>query len=196
MGKIVCLMGKSSTGKDTIFKELLRQGKLPLRTIVPYTTRPIRAGEKDGVEYKFTDEAGFRKLRESGCMIEDREYHTVHGLWRYFTMDEGQFEQEDHHYILIGTLEAYQKMVAYFGEDRMIPIMIELDDGIRLQRALNRERKQRIPKYEEMCRRFLADSEDFAKEKLLAAGINRSFYNDDLVRCLREITEYLQPQLG
>jgi len=58
MGKIFYLMGKSSSGKDTIFKEL--QGEVA--TIVPYTTRPIREGERDGVEYHFTDEAGFEKL--------------------------------------------------------------------------------------------------------------------------------------
>ena len=53
-------MGKSSSGKDTIFKELMKEGTMDLRTIVPYTTRPIRAGEENGVEYFFTDETGFR----------------------------------------------------------------------------------------------------------------------------------------
>ena len=51
MGKIVYLMGKSSTGKDTIFKKLLEDKSLALKNIVPYTTRPIRGGEKDGQEY-------------------------------------------------------------------------------------------------------------------------------------------------
>lgn len=51
MGKIVYLMGKSSSGKDTVFKELMKEGTMDLRTIVPYTTRPIRAGEENGVEY-------------------------------------------------------------------------------------------------------------------------------------------------
>ncbi len=51
MGKIICLMGKSSTGKDTIFKSLLSDKDLGLKKIVPYTTRPIRAGERNGVEY-------------------------------------------------------------------------------------------------------------------------------------------------
>ena len=51
MGKIVCLMGKSSTGKDTIYKELLKRKNIAFRTVVSYTTRPIRAGEQEGVEY-------------------------------------------------------------------------------------------------------------------------------------------------
>lgn len=192
MGKIVYLMGKSSTGKDTIFKELLRGGTLGLKTIVPYTTRPIRVGERDGVEYFFTDEDGFLQFKRDGKVIEDREYHTFHGLWRYFTVDDGQIQlEEDNLYIMIGTLEAYLQLCEYFGKDKLLPVMIELDDGVRLQRALNREKKQVHPKYEEMCRRFLADSEDFSEEKLKQAGIERRFYNDDLFRCLREIQDYI-----
>ena len=70
MGKIVYLMGKSSSGKDTIFKELMKEGTMDLRTIVPYTTRPIRAGEENGVEYFFTDEAGFQALKDQGKVID------------------------------------------------------------------------------------------------------------------------------
>lgn len=190
MGKIVYLMGKSSTGKDTIFKRLLEDSALGLKTIVPYTTRPIRAGEREGVEYFFTDEAGFRCLKEQGKVIEDREYHTFHGLWRYFTVDDGQIGEKDS-CIMIGTLEAYRHLQDYFGVDRLLPVMIELDDGIRLQRALNREMKQEKPRYEEMCRRFLADSVDFSEEKIRESGITVRFVNDDLERCLGEIKAYI-----
>ena len=195
MGKIVYLMGKSSTGKDTIFKELLKAGTVGLKTIVPYTTRPIRAGEQDGVEYFFTDEEGFQRLLQSGKMIEERAYHTVHGVWRYFTVDDGQIQLDSQSYIMIGTLESYQNMKKYFGEENLLPVLIELDDGIRLQRALDRERQQEHPKYEEMCRRYLADSDDFSEEKIAEAGIARRFYNDDLQRCLGEIVEYIKENL-
>lgn len=193
MSRIVYLCGKSSSGKDTIFQELLKKDTLQLRTIVPYTTRPMRDGEKNGVEYFFTNEEGFLQLLEQGKIIEHREYHTVHGLWRYFTVDDGQINlnaQED--YIVIGTLEGYLKMKAYFGEGVLLPVLIELDDGVRLQRALYRERKQEKPKYEEMCRRFLADSQDFSEEKIREAGIFRSFDNDDLQTCLEEIEAYVK----
>ena len=52
MGRIFYIMGKSATGKDTVFKELLKR-RPELTTVVPYTTRPIREGETDGVEYFF-----------------------------------------------------------------------------------------------------------------------------------------------
>lgn len=191
MGKIVYLMGKSSTGKDTIFKRLLSDDALKLKTIVPYTTRPVRDGETNGVEYFFTDEDGFRQMKAGGKVIEDRAYHTFHGLWRYFTVDDGQITGDERNCIMIGTPEAYCHIKDFFGEDRMLPIMIELDDGIRLQRALNRERAQENPRYEEMCRRFLADSEDFSEERIREAGITRRFENDDLERCLEEIKTYI-----
>lgn len=188
MGKIFYLMGKSSSGKDTIFKELSE-----LCTLVPYTTRPIRAGERDGVEYHFTDEGGYQRYAAAGKVIEQREYHTFHGVWRYFTVDDGQFMPDgERDYIMIGTLDAYRSMQKHFGAEKVLPVLIELDDGIRLQRALDRERMQTQPKYEEMCRRFLADGEDFSEERVREAGVTRRFQNDDLDRCLSEIREYIR----
>ncbi len=195
MGKIVYLMGKSSTGKDTIYREILRENCFGLKKIIPYTTRPIRIKEQDGREYFFTDEAGYEKLVESGKVIEHRAYHTYHGLWRYFTVDDGQIDLQAENYICIGTLESYESTKAYFGEEAMIPVLIELDDGVRLQRALNREKKQEHPKYEEMCRRFLSDSEDFSEEKITHAGIEKRFYNEDLEQCLKEIRDYISIML-
>lgn len=191
MGRIVCLMGKSATGKDTIYRRLLEDEALKLKNIVPYTTRPIREGELEGREYFFTDEAGFQRLKACGRIIEDRAYDTYHGLWRYFTVDDGQMREDGPNCLMIGTLEAYRKLQDYFGRDRLLPVMIELEDGVRLQRALARELSQERPKYGEMCRRFLADSEDFSEEKIARAGIARRFVNDDLERCLGEIKGYI-----
>lgn len=192
MGKIICLMGKSCAGKDTLYKRLLADRELGLKKIVPYTTRPIREGEREGVEYFYTDEEGFQRLKSLGKVIEDRAYHTYHGLWRYFTVDDDQLRDTDRSCLMIGTLEAYRRLQDYFGMDRLLPVMIELEDGLRLQRALDRELSQECPKYGEMCRRFLADSEDFSEEKIAQAHISRRFVNDDLERCLEEIREYVR----
>ena len=159
--------------------------------MVPYTTRPIRNGESQGVEYFFTDEEGYQKLKNDGKLIEERAYHTCHGLWRYFMVDDGQIDLSQGNYAMIGTLEAYEKLKVYFGVQNLCPVLVELDDGERLQRALNREKTQEHPKFQEMCRRFLADAEDFSEDKIAAAGINRRFYNDDLERCFAEIREYV-----
>ncbi len=195
MGKIVCLMGKSSSGKDTIYKKLLTQDKVKLCNIVPYTTRPIRAQEREGVEYHFTDEEGYQRLLEAGSVIESRAYHTYLGLWRYFTVADERIQLENQSYVMIATLEAYGHIQRFYGADRVLPVLIELDDGVRLQRALDREKAQDQPKYEEMCRRFLADAEDFSEENIRKAGILRRFYNEDLEYCLEEILDYLRDNI-
>ena len=187
MGKIYCIMGKSSTGKDTLFKKILGDESLALKTIVPYTTRPVRAGEKNGVEYFFCDEKKVEELEREGRIIELRAYDTIHGIWKYFTVNDDQIDLEHQNYLIIGTLESYLKIRDYFGKEKVVPIYIEVEDGERLSRALNRERMQESPKYEELCRRFLSDAKDFSGEKLKEAGITRRFVNQDLDETEEEI---------
>lgn len=193
MGKIFCIMGKSSSGKDTLYQLLLKKEELPLKQIIPYTTRPIRFGETDGVQYHFVDEEKLKESERDGKVIELRAYHTVHGVWKYFTVDDGQINLQNENYIMIATLEAYEKMLAYFGKESLVPIYIEVDDGVRLQRALDREKLQQEPKYAELCRRFLADDTDFSEENLLRAGIEKEkrFYNEESVKTCEAITAFL-----
>lgn len=191
MGKIYYVMGKSSSGKDTIYKKMLERHPW-FRTIVPYTTRPIREGERDGVEYFFVDEERLREMQESEQVIEVRSYNTRCGIWTYFTADDGQIDLDTHDYLVIGTLVSYRALREYFGEEKLIPVYIEVDDGLRLARAVERERRQAEPKYTELCRRFLADEEDFSEENLSRAGITRRFENRDLDACMEEIEEYIR----
>lgn len=187
MGKIYCMMGKSSSGKDTLYQEVLE--RLPqIHRVVPYTTRPIREGEQDGVEYHFVDDKQLAELETDGKIVELRAYNTVHGIWKYFTVDDGQIDLEQGDYLLIGTLETYEKIREYYGAEHLVPIYIEVEDGERLARALERERRQAVPKYKEMCRRFLADEEDFCEENLKRLGIDKRYRNTDMETCLNEIT--------
>lgn len=192
MGKIFYIMGKSASGKDRIYSLLLGREELELKKMVLYTTRPIRAGEENGREYYFTDEEQLEKFRISGKLIESRSYDTVHGVWTYFTADDGQIRSDGADYLGIGTLESYQKMKEYYGADRVCPIYIQVEDGERLQRALLREKQQKNPKYAEMCRRFLADQEDFSEEKIGESGIAIRFENDDLDKCVEKIIKYIK----
>ena len=181
MYKIACIMGKSSSGKDHIYRALLEREELNLKQIIMYTTRPKRSGEEDGVEYHFTDDETVHGLQQEGKIIEIRQYDTIYGIWKYFTADDGQIDLTKGRYLIIGTLEVYEKFCEYYGKDIVMPIYIEVDDGIRLERALIRERKQDEPKYREMCRRFLADCEDFSEEKLNSAGIIKRYANNGTI---------------
>lgn len=191
MGKLFYVIGKSATGKDTIFQKLLENENLKLTPLVLYTTRPMRAGEEPGVQYHFTDEEGLKALTAAGKVIELRAYDTVYGVWKYFTADTEATDLTKRDYIGIGVLESYRALRDYYGTEQVVPIYIEVEDGERLQRALNRERAQEKPKYAELCRRFLADSEDFSEEKIAEAGIAKRFYNRDLQECMEEISAYI-----
>ena len=187
MGRIFCIMGMSGTGKDTVYKCLIHDRRLRLRGIVTYTTRPMRDGERQGVEYRFVSVADLDRLRAARQVVEERHYDTVQGRWYYFTADDGQIDLRKNNYLMIATPEAFVRFKARFGRERVVPLYIRVEDGERLRRALHRERRRRAPDYEEMCRRFLADKEDFSPEKLARAGIEKTYDNSILKNCLAVI---------
>ena len=157
-----------------------------------YTTRPMRAGEAEGVEYHFVNDDEAARLEKEGKIIEMRCYDTVIGVWKYFTVNDGQIQLGGkNRYIVIGTLEAYDGFCKYYGKEHLLPIYIEVDAKTRIHRALAREDSQKNPKYAEMCRRFLADEDDFSDAKIAALDIDIKFNNDDLDRCIDKIRAYI-----
>lgn len=187
MGRIYYLLGKSATGKDTLYKEILKR-RPKLRTVTMYTTRPIREGETDGVEYFFTGREELERQLASGKVIESRTYQTIAGPWTYYTVDDGQFNvADDESCLMIGTLESYEKMCTYFESGKMVPVYIEVPDGIRLLRAVKREENQKKPNYREVCRRYLADEKDFSEENLERLGVTKRYQNTDMEMCVEEI---------
>ena len=187
MGKVFCIMGKSGSGKDTIFKEIIKDNSLNLKKIVGYTTRPKRVEENDGVEYNFIDDDMINKFIQKNKVIELRKYDTANGIWYYGTMDDGQINLQTNSYIVISTLESYSSFKKYFGSNNVIPLYIDVDDGIRLQRILNREMSEDSPNYKEICRRFIADSEDFSNKNLKLNGIEKIYSNNNLVECIADV---------
>jgi len=193
---IIYVMGKSASGKDSIGQMLLEDGELSLKPVVLYTTRPMREGEKEGREYHFctTDDLG--AFRSDGSVIEERVYHTVQGDWHYFTRADDDICRDIKagrpDYLAIGTLEAYSAYRKYFGAANVLPVYITVKDDLRLLRAAERERRQPVPDYKELCRRYLADEEDYSPEKLNEAGIDRFFGNDgEIEECFSEVKEFI-----
>ena len=194
MGKIFYLIGPSASGKDRLLGDL--KARFPqLRTIVMYTTRPIHSGEVPDVAYHFITPEKFGEEKAAGRVSESRTYQTVHGPWTYATLDDGAIDLAHHSYLMVGTLESYGQTFKYFGADHLVPLYIEVEPGLRLFRALARERSQAEPKYAEMCRRFLADEEDFSAEKQAAFHFPKKYVNDDFERCLNELSETIGKEL-
>ena len=194
MAKLFLIMGKSASGKDTLYKDIGARFGDELGTVVPFTTRPIREGEREGVEYHFITESEMKAMDEAGKVIEKRCYQTVYGPWYYLTADDGQIDLNRRSSILIVTPAAYGKLKDYFGAEQVVPLYVETEDGLRLARALKRERAQKNPKYEEMCRRFLADAEDFSEDKLRELGIDRRFVNNQYDRVLNELCDVIRKE--
>ncbi len=194
MGKIFCLMGKSASGKDYVYRTLLAQEDNRLKRVIPYTTRPIRINEVDGENYYFCTDEEADAMARDGRVIEMRSYDTACGVWKYFTADDGQIDLAGNDYLMIGTLESYEKIRDYFGAEQVCPLYIWVEDGERLERALRREKKQEEPKYAEMCRRFLADTKDFSEENLAAAGITLRFENIEKEQIVADVRAYIEKE--
>ena len=83
MGKIFCVMGKSASGKDTIYNKILQDDSLMLSRIIPYTTRPIRDGETQDKDYHFCNEEDVKRLsahhRASRVQYSVRRVEVFHG---------------------------------------------------------------------------------------------------------------------
>ena len=201
MGKMHMLMGKSSSGKDTIKNLLIRKftpeewEKFHLSEVHMHTTRPIRTGEINGKDYWFVDNVFLDKAEANNEIIEVRKYETIYGLWSYFTHVDS-IDLKHNNYIYLNTLEAYNNLVKYFSSSEIIPYYIYVkDDGERLQRALDRERRQENPKYAELCRRYLADEVDFSLDKLNNIPNLRWYENDNLEECCDQIYQDIRKEL-
>lgn len=159
---ILMFIGPSSSGKDTFFKPILEE--FSLKPIILSTTRPMREGETDGLTYHFISMDEMNRLEKEKKLVERRDYHTVNGLWSYATCAENINLGEN--YLVVNTWAAYQKYVEFYGPEMLTPIYFSMDDGLRLERALLREKMQDNPNYAEVCRRFLKDSEDFTEDSI------------------------------
>lgn len=191
MGRLFVFMGKSASGKDTLYRKLMQQHE-ELHAVISYTTRPIRTGETEGAEYHFVTEEQMEEMKRAGQIVECRCYQTVRGSWYYFTAEDGQIDFDRGDFVLISTLEGYEQIRSFYGADRVVPLYIEVEDIIRMERSLARERQQEKPCVAEVCRRFLADEEDFSEDNLMRLGITRRISNISMDEAICQIEEALK----
>lgn len=196
MSNFIYIMGKSASGKDTIYKRIKEQ--IDVKTYILYTTRPIRTGEQEGVDYHYVSDEQMLKFKQEGKVIESRTYQTIKGPWTYATIADEQLEQNGD-ILTVGTLESYNKIKEYYEDKKdtkLLPVYITIDEEERRKRALEREKKQKNPNYEEVERRIKADNIDFSEENLKKAGIgqNQTFENYDLDKCVERIVTYIQKE--
>ena len=188
-------MGPSSSGKDSIYQRILTENHFALQKMIMYTTRPKRIHEKQGREYYFCTEEEMIQLAQEKKIIEARKYDTVYGPWYYFTTMEN-IHLETQNYLGMNTLVGLDNYLKYYDPKNIISILIQTEDSIRLTRALERENGQENPKYDEMCRRFLADSVDFSKENIQKRKITAIIDNNGtLEESMEQVNKVLRLHL-
>lgn len=154
MEKLFCALGKSGVGKDAIVSMTKDDLHMPIAT--SFTTRPMRDGEVDGREYHFITEEEFNELKESNQLAEYTEYNVADNSTWYYGLTKK--ELESHRYLMvIVNPHGLEQLTEIYG-DKVVSILIECDDMDRIKRSINRDGKIK-PK--ELCRRFLADEDDF-----------------------------------
>jgi guanylate kinase len=195
---IFFIIGKSGSGKDSIMKGILeemnrRKGSAVLKQLVGYTTRPMRDGEVDGVEYHFVDTKTYRMLKRDKKILEERVYKTNKGRWHYFTANDEQL-QNMNDLITVGSLEQYEGLNKGLGTP-IIPIYIDIDGKTRKRRMLERENGMNSPDYKELNRRFQADENDFIgieKVKGLVTIDNSGSLNSSVRTAVKYIKNMLE----
>ena len=152
MYKVIAIVGKSATGKTTLQRAI--KDKYRVNEIVSTTTRPMREGEVEGKDYYFITIDQFVKKVYNYEMLEATEFNG----WFYGTEKKALSKRRVN--VGVFNLEGVMALAESKNIDLEV-IYLDVDDKIRLIRALNREENVDVA---EVCRRFFADEKDFSAE--------------------------------
>ena len=159
--KIVCLCGKSASGKNKISE--LAQNNFNIKEAISHTTRPRRTGEGD--IYKFISIKEFKQMKKDNEFIETRIYNTKEGKWCYGLSKEGIDLNSDNNYLVILDMKGLLSLKDYLIEigkiDCLTSVYVYTSSQVRLLRSLNREGDMTNKQVTEVVRRFQVDEKDF-----------------------------------
>ena len=159
--KIVCLCGKSASGKNKISE--LAQNNFNIKEAISHTTRPRRTGEGD--IYKFISIKEFKQMKKDNEFIETRIYNTKEGQWCYGLSKEAIDLNSDNNYLVILDMNGLLSLKDYLIEigriDCLTSVYVYTSSQVRLLRSLNREGDMTDKQVTEVVRRFQADEKDF-----------------------------------
>lgn len=184
---LVILIGKSGSGKDSILHELIENEGYSL--IVSTTTRPIRDGEVDGVDYHFVTNEVFDTMIAEDKFLEHRSYETLvggnHEVWRYGTPKTPLNKDKD--YAIVLDMPSTQDFLNYYGRSNCAVIFVDAPLELREERAKQRgsfdmtEWQRRIPR----------DDEQFNNVAVSLVANYRVFNTGTLQRAVNRVLAYI-----
>lgn len=164
---IVVLLGKTSSGKDTVCNQLIQKG---YKKLVTYTTRPMRPGEVQNKTYHFINKEEFETLISKGFFAEYTSYDTVDGIWYYGSaIDDYESDLDS---IIILNPSGYEQILKNLDKENIISFYIYSNI-----KTIRNRLKKRGDKKEEAERRIEADLIDF---KGLENKVDHIIYNNDI----------------
>lgn len=189
---LLILVGCSSSGKDTLVKKLINE--LGYESAISHTSRPMRKGETQGVEYNFITYKQIVEMEEKGKLIESRHYNTIDGEWIYgLSTTAIDFEKN---MVVIVDFEGLKQMNKWLYKNNKIHLVtsfyIHCDAQERLKRSITREGNMSDSQVMEVCRRLLDDEE---KVVPACAYCDYIFDNTD-EKQLENFTRYVKKRIG
>lgn len=164
--KVFMIIGKSFSGKDTLLNKILSNEdfcrKNHLERLVRYTTRKIRPGEVDGVDYHFISDEDYKKSSGNDKMVVS-SYNSEFGILHYIT-DFSKLESGKN-YIAVSDIESIASYKKILG-NRLCLIYLLPPDWVLFERFSKRDDNSEYNKlkYKEIHRRYIDDLMKFGKK--------------------------------
>ena len=185
MRKIFAILGKTCVGKDTLTRLVSIKTGHPIAT--SFTTRPMRNGETEGVEYNFIDKQSFLDLIGCDLLAECTSYDVAGGEVWYYGYTKEELEKDEYTLVIVNP-EGYRQIKKLYG-DKVCSILIDADIKTRIDRYLNRDEVDDL-KALECCRRVLADEAMFK-------GLEFDYYINNIVKdhSFREMLDIIRKEV-
>lgn len=182
---MIVLVGKSCSGKDSVAKILCSMGYSRVATC---TTRPMRMGEVDGIDYYFITQSEFMNMIEKGDFAEYREYETEKGLWLYGSrINDYKYATEK---VIILTPEGLVNIRKKYPNLPIIAIYLAVPNKELKRRMMSRANISGED-IKEVKRRYKADKKDFKHIKKYVDYVVSNECRDayDTARICKELDE-------